>query len=121
VPKERKLPLYGNTNEVLAMISNVKDLTMSSSINTSPKQNVETRAQQSKVQLTSQMVMENDIKSDADKEIPVLIGQTENKKWKINFKVDEDSKLAQASNVEDAHVVATEQQSIEEAKLPMPI
>jgi len=50
---------------------------MSSSINTSPKQNVETCAQQSKVQLMSQMVMENDIKSDADKEIPVLIGQTE--------------------------------------------
>jgi len=29
--------------------------------------------------------------------------------------------LAQASNVEDAHVVATEQHSIKEAKLPMPI
>ena len=121
VPEERKLPLHGDTNEALATISNDKDLSMSSSINTSPTRNVESHALQSKVQLTSQMVMENDIKSNADKEIPVLIGQTENRKRKINFKGDEGSQLAQASNVEDAHVVAMEQQSIKEAKLPMPI
>jgi len=120
--KDRKVSIYGDTNEGLSMINNVKDLSIESSIITSPIQNVGSCAQPSNVQLTSQMVTVNDIKSDTKKEIPVLLGQTEHKKQKINFEEeDEDSKLAQASNVEVAHVVATEQQSIEEAKLPMPI
>jgi len=78
--KDRKVSIYGDTNEGLSTINNVKDLSIESSINTSPIQNVGSCAQPSNVQLTSQMVMVNDIKSDTNKEIPVLLGQTENRK-----------------------------------------
>jgi len=121
--KDRKGSLYGDMNEALLMMHNVKDLSIESSINTSPIQNVGPCAQPSNVQSKSQMVLVNDIKSDTEKEIPVLLVQKPHRKQKLNFEEeeDEDSKSAQASNVEVVDVVPSGQQSIEEEKLPMPI
>ncbi len=72
---DRKTSTYGNTYEGLSTQHAVQDLSIQSLINTLPIQYLGTLEQPSNVHLKSPMGLENDIKSDSEKEITLLAGQ----------------------------------------------
>jgi len=85
VSNDRKASTCGNMYEGLSTEHAVKDLSIQSSINTSPIQSLGNLEQPSNVHLKLSMVLENGMKTDLEKKIPLLAGQRQVRKQKHNF------------------------------------